>query len=166
MEDRIFLNQLSFVMRALFVILLLFPALLFSQNQTKVKYPKSYAYKYPNIYEEDKKLVDIGEEFMVTGEYDGFYRVKIDGDFRYILAYNFKKDNLPVKNLSLNEIYPSTTINNKTIRLNMSKKQVSNLLGEPNDINKTTGSWGTNEQWVYDSANLYFENGKLTSWQE
>ncbi|MDX5326070.1 MAG: hypothetical protein LPK80_07390 [Bacteroidota bacterium] len=39
-------------------------------------------------------------------------------------------------------------------------------LGSPKDINKNTGSWGVNEQWVYDDKYLYFENGKLTSWQE
>ena len=39
--------------------------------------------------------------------------------------------------------------------------------GTPNDINKSVGSWGTNEQWVYGGGlYLYFENGILTSWQE
>lgn len=40
--------------------------------------------------------------------------------------------------------------------------------GEPDDINRTTGSWGTHEQWVYgeyDCDYLYFENGVLTSIQ-
>jgi hypothetical protein len=37
--------------------------------------------------------------------------------------------------------------------------------GEPNDINKTTTSSGTHEQWVYSSNYLYFENGKLTAIQ-
>jgi hypothetical protein len=43
--------------------------------------------------------------------------------------------------------------------------------GYPDDINKTVGSWERHEQWVYgnDVRNrtyVYFENGKLTSWQE
>lgn len=38
--------------------------------------------------------------------------------------------------------------------------------GEPSSINKTTGSWGTHEQWVYGSGNyLYFEGNKLTAIQ-
>lgn len=38
--------------------------------------------------------------------------------------------------------------------------------GEPESINKTTGSYGTHEQWVYGSYNyLYFENDKLTAIQ-
>jgi hypothetical protein len=38
--------------------------------------------------------------------------------------------------------------------------------GEPNEINKTTGSYGVHEQWVYKRGNyLYFENGILTTIQ-
>jgi hypothetical protein len=38
--------------------------------------------------------------------------------------------------------------------------------GDPEDINRTVGSWGVREQWVYSNENyLYFENGILTSWQ-
>lgn len=44
-------------------------------------------------------------------------------------------------------------------------------MGLPNDVNSTVGSWGRHEQWVYEYSNydntyLYFENGKLTSWQD
>lgn len=38
-------------------------------------------------------------------------------------------------------------------------------LGVPRSINKTVGVWGVNEQWVYYSTYLYFENGILTSYQ-
>jgi predicted nuclease with TOPRIM domain len=38
-------------------------------------------------------------------------------------------------------------------------------LGYPNDINRSVGSWGVNEQWVYDGKYLYFENGKMSSYQ-
>jgi hypothetical protein len=38
-------------------------------------------------------------------------------------------------------------------------------IGKPEDINKSEGSYGTNEQWVYKNRYVYFENGKLTSWQ-
>ena len=39
-------------------------------------------------------------------------------------------------------------------------------LGKPDDINRTVGSWGVNEQWVYGRNYYYFENGKLTSYQD
>jgi len=40
-------------------------------------------------------------------------------------------------------------------------------IGYPDDVNKSTGSWGVHEQWVYDKTKLYlyFENGKLSSIQ-
>jgi hypothetical protein len=54
-------------------------------------------------------------------------------------------------------------------RLGMSTKQVIERtnMGKPEKINRTVGRWGVHEQWVYDDGSyLYFENGKLTSWQD
>jgi hypothetical protein len=39
--------------------------------------------------------------------------------------------------------------------------------GRPKKVNSTSGSWGTHDQWVYESGSyLYFEIGKLTSIQK
>lgn len=47
-----------------------------------------------------------------------------------------------------------------------SKQMCIEAWGAPSSINKTTGSWGTHEQWVYGSGNyLYFEGNKLTAIQ-
>lgn len=56
------------------------------------------------------------------------------------------------------------------IRLGMTREMCKEAWGEPDHINSSVGSWGRHEQWVYEykySSNsyLYFENGKLTSWQ-
>lgn len=53
----------------------------------------------------------------------------------------------------------------------MSPKAAVGSWGPPYEINRSTGSWGVHEQWVYKRGNyshkyLYFENGKLTSWQD
>ncbi len=54
----------------------------------------------------------------------------------------------------------------RKIRRGMTKKQAEASWGYPDDINKTVGSWGVHEQWVYPNYQyLYFENGTLTSWQ-
>lgn len=37
--------------------------------------------------------------------------------------------------------------------------------GEPDVKNRTVGSWGVHEQWVYGRQYLYFKNGKLTGFQ-
>jgi len=57
---------------------------------------------------------------------------------------------------------------NNEIWLGMTKDMASESIGWPTDVNKTTGSWGVHEQWVYDKEGkyLYFENGILTSWQD
>ena len=47
----------------------------------------------------------------------------------------------------------------------MTRELATISLGSPNDINRTVGSWGVHEQWVYYNLYLYFENGILTSYQ-
>jgi hypothetical protein len=53
----------------------------------------------------------------------------------------------------------------------MTKDEVVASWGNPYDINRTVGSWGVHEQWVYgenisNRKYYYFENGVLTSWQD
>lgn len=53
------------------------------------------------------------------------------------------------------------------VRIGMTKDEVlGSNWGQPKSVNKTTGSYGTHEQWVYGGNNyLYFDNGILTSFQ-
>lgn len=52
------------------------------------------------------------------------------------------------------------------VKIGWSKEMCLESWGKPESINKTTGSYGVNEQWVYGNSNyLYFENGKLTDIQ-
>jgi hypothetical protein len=55
-----------------------------------------------------------------------------------------------------------------SVLLGMTPEMARNARGEPSDINRTVGSWGVHEQWVYSDTGtyLYFENGILTSWQD
>ena len=61
------------------------------------------------------------------------------------------------------------------IEIGMTKEQVLESWGYPDDINKTITSSTVYEQWCYETphvagapahAYLYFENGILTSWQD
>ena len=59
-----------------------------------------------------------------------------------------------------------TLISEGKVRIGMTKEMCRESWGEPEDINKTTSSYGTHEQWVYGYGSyLYFENGKLTTIQ-
>ncbi len=49
--------------------------------------------------------------------------------------------------------------------IGMTDKMAIIALGLPDDINRSVGSWGIQEQWVYKGAYYYFENGKLKSYQ-
>ena len=51
------------------------------------------------------------------------------------------------------------------IWIGMSKEMAIIALGYPLNTNNSVGSWGVHEQWVYNSSFYYFENGKLTSYQ-
>lgn len=54
----------------------------------------------------------------------------------------------------------------RQIQIGMTDEMCRVSWGTPEDINKTVGSWGVHEQWVYGSGYyVYFENGILTSWQ-
>lgn len=57
-------------------------------------------------------------------------------------------------------------IMNKQVRRGMTSEQCRAAWGRPRDINRTTGSYGVHEQWVYGGHNyLYFEDGILTTIQ-
>lgn len=52
--------------------------------------------------------------------------------------------------------------------IGMTKAQVKASWGSPKDINRSVGSWGVHEQWIYGDFGpyLYFENGRLTAFQD
>ena len=55
---------------------------------------------------------------------------------------------------------------NRSVLRGMTAEQATLAWGKPQQVNKTVGSWGVHEQWVYHSGGyLYFENGVLTSLQ-
>ena len=53
-------------------------------------------------------------------------------------------------------------------RIGMTAEDVrKSTWGEPKNINKTTYTWGTKEQWCYSGYRyIYFENGIVTAIQE
>lgn len=54
----------------------------------------------------------------------------------------------------------------KEIRMGMPYWEIYRKWGSPGSINRSVGSWGVHEQWVYGNTYLYFENGILTSFQD
>jgi hypothetical protein len=68
--------------------------------------------------------------------------------------------------------YTRTQIEHGRISRGRTREQVMASWGPPVDINKSVGSWGVHEQWVYGLAPytepryVYFKNGKCTGWQK
>lgn len=77
-----------------------------------------------------------------------------------------------IKNSSWSDEIKDLCVKQK-ISLGMTKEQVIASWGKPNDINRTVTMRGVSEQWVYGSYGsyakhklLYFEDNKLTAWQD
>jgi len=59
------------------------------------------------------------------------------------------------------------TIKAEKIKMGMTSNQAMASWGYPDRINESIGSWGKDEQWIYnDRYYLYFRNGKLSSMQK
>ena len=74
------------------------------------------------------------------------------------------------KNKTISENFKKAILKGQII-LGMTEAMVTATWGQPGDINRSVGSYGVHEQWVYGDTTteryfLYFENGVLTSWQE
>lgn len=61
-----------------------------------------------------------------------------------------------------------SAIKSGKVSIGMTKEQIIMSWGKPHSINRTGGKWGVHEQWVYGDFGpyLYFENNKVTSWQD
>lgn len=95
--------------------------------------------------------------------------MKLNERLNEIIIPNYSSKNKKLKRL--NKKFGKSValkIMNGKYWLGMTKEMARKSLGYPDDINKTSGEWGVHEQWVYEKKEiyLYFENGKLTSFQE
>ena len=80
-----------------------------------------------------------------------------------------KRREAEVKKSALIKKYGSTDglkVFEGKIWIGMTKAMLLDGWGEPSDINRTVGSWGIHEQWIYGDTYIYLENDILTSWQD
>ena len=100
-------------------------------------------------------------------EIDRFVRIKKSENENEFLKK--KKSELTGREYQILKKYGKKTYNRLKKGIywkGMTTEMAKISLGKPSEINKTVGSWGVNQQWVYDNIYLYFENGKLTSYQK
>lgn len=104
-----------------------------------------------NRYVANKKII---EKAIIAENADRLNKQKVAADK--------KKEQSLINKLGL-KTYNSLREGN--FWLGMTDEMARIAFGDPKEINQTVGSWGKHEQWVYNSIYLYFENGKLTSYQ-
>ncbi len=88
-----------------------------------------------------------------------FSVAELEGEGRSLLRRLFP-------NHQADSIYARYLIANHEVAFGMTTAQVLESWGRPLDINRTRTATYTHEQWVYPRANLYFDDGVLTSIQD
>lgn len=126
---------------------------------------KDITYSLKNI--ERLNVIDISfQSFpysMGTGPF--FLKVKKENGDEGLIKYNSRYFYTEYPILESTEPSIISAIENQKIKIGMSPEETKLSWGDPKKINKSVGSWGVHEQWVYENQYLYFENGKLASFQ-
>jgi hypothetical protein len=128
----------------------------------------------PSLFAEIIGEIPKGEFVEVYDYFDGFWSIKFDSIIGYtndIFISNRRELNARRDIYNNSEILKrfGKEIGNKILShqiwSGMTTEMAKLSVGNPKDINRTVGTWGIHEQWVYDNRYLYFENGELKSWQ-
>jgi hypothetical protein len=103
-------------------------------------------------------------------------RPGLDALVNSMIDANIKKQaeidrkNLEERNKKLKTKYGESTFNRLMrgeVWIGMSEELFVLIKGKPDDLNRTVTASRTTEQWIYGlDKYYYFENGKLTSWQD
>lgn len=157
---------------------------------TRINFLRGRLYSEPSVVSEKLVRIDPGEEVLIFDFYvPPFFRAKYEDYVGYISVASLEMNDFIEKKQSelqeeefkeLQESNPRLArlirkygqtrgerIYEKEIWIGMTDEMARDALGRPNDINRTTTSWGIREQWVYPNrVYLYFEDGILTSWQD
>ena len=134
----------------------------------KVKYKNHIGYILGSTF--------LGTSLKVTSKMDEAVKVfkkKVSNDSIKKME-EFKKECIAMKEERLSRLLSEYTeeevrkIESQEIWIGMNTNAAKEMFGYTSNINRSTGSWGVNEQWVYRKKGmyLYFQNGKLTSWQD
>ncbi len=172
-------------MRYLFIFtILIISSEIFCQFTATINYMGARIREAPSINSSIIAEISEGDTITLTGWYEKpFFQCTLDDYSEGYISYAslIREDKVQdiidhhsqIENPKLFRLTKKYGgINAKKIMKNqywigMTDSMARESLGRPNDINKSTGSWGVHEQWVYDTKDLYlyFENGKLTSFQ-
>lgn len=159
---------------------------------TKVKHSAPLLKKPSNLSPEITKI-DNGTILELLDFNDMFFKVYYANKIGYIWQFYLEQDpsiehfktakqkENDIKKIKLRETlsaqkkeeilkkygkYWGEIIAENKVKIGMTTEMVIASWGKPTDINRSIGSWGKHEQWIYNGSYLYFEDGVLTAWQD
>ncbi len=127
---------------------------LYAENEKNIK-------ELPNTlkgYGQLEFCVVYGQHLRVENEFTGENNFD-DNDSRVVKTF---KRELALRKTSINK----ERIINEVINLGMSRCELYASWGFPNNVNRSVGNWGVHNQHIYNEANVYTENGAVSSWQD
>lgn len=123
---------------------------------------------YINETEEVKifkeELIRINEEFRIKKEKEEAEKKRLENEKKTAIQKQ-KENEYRQKIISQFGKETGQKLLDGYYWIGMTDKMARISLGEPRSINRTVGTWGVHEQWVYYNIYLYFEDGILTSFQ-
>ena len=139
--------------------------------------------KFENALRQMKRLMDLENEFgkdtgfLLFGcsdeEVDRFRGLKKEFGEKYGLYLIKRSDEDVDRFRRLKKKYGAINaiaILGKGYAIGWTEDMIRESLGIPYDINRSVGSWGVHEQWIYrmdyETIYIYFENGKVRSFQD
>lgn len=112
-----------------------------------------------------------GEKIEILDYQTQYYKVKYSEYIGWISRFDIgitrKIHDLKIQTLVQKYgIDIAKDIIDEKIWLEMTKEMVIDSWGLPQKVMRTVLKSGENEQWYYENTYLYFQNGKLISWQD
>jgi len=129
----------------------------------------------PDVFGDIIGYIPKGQLIKVYDYFDTYWLIEKDSIKGYtseMYLFNNQQMNKIKKNHDKDKIkkkygeFVANKIFNHEIWIGMTADMARLSIGSPMEINRTIGSWGIHEQWVYKNRYLYFENDILTSWQD
>ena len=118
-----------------------------------------------------------GAFFVKSEKFKSFIKSEIFANFNQKQIDSKKKEEEVIHQLVLKSLETENLLKKKygekvysdlkvgKFWLGMTLEMAEIALGKPTKINESVGKWGNHQQWVYNNKILYFENGKLVSFQ-
>lgn len=130
--------------------------------------------KDAKIYSPHNSLIaqlSVGDKVRVIGQDENTYTVIYNSQRGWVMKDALRTEGaIATRKADLTKKYGSASaqkILEGMVWIGMTDAMAVESIGKPKEINRSVGSWGVHEQWVYgNDIFLYFENGKLTSWQD